>query len=63
MINDELKCPECGGIAHFVQGATYLERLEQYHCDNCGYTFITNGYGKFIREGILSDPSPIMDFP
>ena len=62
-MSNELVCPECGKKAHFVAGATYLERLEQYHCDSCGFTFVTNAYGKFIREGVLSEPRPLMDFP
>lgn len=58
-----MKCPKCKkDTARFIQGVTKLDRIEQYHCDECHYTFITNAYGKFIREGYIKE-DPIDNWP
>ena len=49
-------CPECGKkMAHSVAGRTLSDigRIEQFHCDNCHYTWVGYPSGKFIREGVL----------
>ena len=49
-------CPECGEkMAHSVAGRTLSDigRIEQFHCDNCHYTWVGYPSGKFIREGVL----------
>lgn len=49
-------CPECGQkMAHSVAGQTMSDigRIEQFHCDNCHYTWVGYQSGKFIREGVL----------
>ena len=56
-------CPLCGEKqAEFVSGATYMERLEQYYCENCNEAYITNAYGKLMRKGVLSDPIDARDY-
>lgn len=56
-------CPLCGERkAEFCSGATYMERLEQYYCNNCHEAYVTNGYGKFMRKGTLSEPIDWRDY-
>ena len=50
-------CPECGEReAHMVSGQeAFGERIEQFHCQNCHYTWVGYPNGEFIREGVLRD--------
>ena len=54
------KC-KCGNQATFIAEIDMFDKYKQYHCDKCGYTFVTRN-GKYLREGILPEPM-IYDTP
>lgn len=61
--DNKVTCPLCGKKkAEFCNGATYMERLEQYYCENCHEAYVTNAYGKFMRKGTLSEPIDPRDY-
>lgn len=51
-------CMHCGERMAYVASSRLLSdigRINQYHCENCHYTWIGYPNGEFIRAGVLHD--------